>query len=335
MSLLASIPHISKLVAPPIAGLLMNVADWIPFAMAIGFLMLGVPVIWMMQDSSSRGRREALPSDDAAESPLLSNHPGLGPSTMPADALSSSGNERPAALPAKRSVFRDLRHLLSTPTVPFCFALLLLRPFALISRAFIYQHASETFDWSMSRTTWLRVAQAAGSSTVTLILLPLLSTYLIHRYHRKLSGANDDDLTLPIPEPPTNTTHNHYSKTRDLNTIRASLFIATLGFFLLWRATANYQLILGLVICGLSEGLDPGLQALATTLVHNKAYNARLLTFVAVLEISGKLAGGPIMGWLFGIGRGEEHGSSGLNFAVSAGMFLVLGLGSLTVRLEK
>lgn len=332
MYLLASIPHISKLVAPPIAGLLMNVAEWIPFAVAIGCLLIGILVIWMMPESSIHEPPTSPLSADNPTSPLLldSETPNVPEDT------SETVREEPEVSHPERSVMLDLRHLLSTPTLPFCFALFLFRPFAFISRAFIYQHASESFHWPMSRTTWLRVAQAAGSSIVTLILLPLLSLYLANRHRLQKNSPNGTDDLTPSSSPRASIlTHVHNSKTRDLNTIRISLFIAAFGFFTLYSATTSWHLILGLVVCGLSEGLDPGLQALATTLVH-KVYNARLLTFMSVLEISGKLAGGPVMGWLFGIGRGVDdgHGSSGLSFAVSAGMLLVLGLGSLVVRLE-
>ena len=336
MFFLASIPHLSTLIAPPFAQLFMNLTQWIPFAVAMTFLAVGVVVIWVMPESLARTHPKVLDShdDDDAIAPLLVDHailqsPGLSDGAIP------DGHSPHQTTTKKPSVLQDLRHLLLTPTLPFCFAIFALRPFALISRAFIYQHASETFHWPISRTTWLRVAQAAGSSTVTMIILPLISTYLIRQHrrrHRHLTPDGNSHSPTGAPSLPITASLNQ-SKARDLNTIRASLFIAALGFAILWQASQSWQLIFGLVICGLGEGLEPGLQALATTLVE-KAYNARLLTFVAVLEISGKLAGGPIMGSLFSIGRGKQHGSSGFSFAVSAGMFALLGLGSLFVRLK-
>lgn len=69
-----------------------------------------------------------------------------------------------------------------------------------------------------------------------------------------------------------------------------------------------------LFICGLSEGEEPALQGLTTSLIDG-AYHARLFTSVTVVEIVAKLIGGPMMGKLFSIGRGK---SNGICFSVSA-----------------
>jgi hypothetical protein len=72
-----------------------------------------------------------------------------------------------------------------------------------------------------------------------------------------------------------------------------------------------------LFICGLSEGEEPALQGLTTSLI-DRSYHARLFTSVAVVEILAKLVGGPIMGKLFSISQRHGPGSSGLCFSVSA-----------------
>ena len=64
----------------------------------------------------------------------------------------------------------------------------------------------------------------------------------------------------------------------------------------------------------MSEGEEPALQGLATSLIDH-AYHARLFTSVAVVEILAKLIGGPMMGELFAIGHGK---SSGICFSVAA-----------------
>ena len=330
MYLLASIPHISTLTAPPFGQIFIVVGSWIAFVVAIACLILGTFIVWVMPESSSRKLQDRSNLTDGVASPELASLLHHENANLPA-AVVSDGDLSSKTLSRKRSVLLDLRHLLSTPILPFCFAIFLLRPFALISRAFVYQHASETFHWPISKTVWLRVAQAVGSSVVTLLILPAISLYLGYRQlHGTIQGGEDVGITTP--ESPT-TRDVRKSKNRDLNTVRVSLFVAALGFTTLWLAIASWELIAGLIVCGLSEGLEPGLQALATTLV-DKSYNARLLTFVAVLEISGKLAGGPVMGTLFSIGRGDGHGSSGVSFALSAGLFALMGMGSWAVRLE-
>ena len=64
----------------------------------------------------------------------------------------------------------------------------------------------------------------------------------------------------------------------------------------------------------MSEGEEPALQGLATSLIDH-AYHARLFTSVAVVEILAKLIGGPMMGKLFSIGHAK---SSGICFSVAA-----------------
>ena len=72
-----------------------------------------------------------------------------------------------------------------------------------------------------------------------------------------------------------------------------------------------------LFICGLSEGEEPALQGLTTSLI-DRAYHARLFTSVAVVEIVAKLVGGPMMGKLFSIAQKHGQGSGGICFSVSA-----------------
>lgn len=51
MYLLAGIPHLTTLVAPPLSGLLMLIRIWLPFAVAIGALALGLLIIVFMPES--------------------------------------------------------------------------------------------------------------------------------------------------------------------------------------------------------------------------------------------------------------------------------------------
>ena len=81
--------------------------------------------------------------------------------------------------------------------------------------------------------------------------------------------------------------------------------------------TAGTKIIPALFICGLSEGEEPALQGLATSLI-DRTYHARLFTSVAVVEIVAKLVGGPMMGKLFSIAQKHGQGSGGICFSVSA-----------------
>ena len=305
MYILAGIPHLTTLVAPPLSGLLMSIKIWLPFATAIGALTLGVIILIFMPESLHRQGHchavnpETSPLLDAADSPM-STETQEEPPPLPNHL--NSGTEG-------KKWWRDVITLLQMPGLPFCYMLFFFKPLAMISKAFVYQYASYNFHWGLSQTTWLRFAQAGGSTLATVIVLPLLSSVLNRR--------------------------NLRAQMLDLNVIRTSLSVAAIGFLLLQFSYSSWMLIFGesprhceygkkisllnfsaLFICGLSEGEEPALQGLATSLI-DRSYHARLFTSVAVVEIVAKLVGGPMMGKLFSIGRSHGRGSKGLCFSVS------------------
>ncbi|KAL8824291.1 MAG: hypothetical protein Q9191_005156 [Dirinaria sp. TL-2023a] len=245
----------------------------------------------------------------SATTPLLhSEQPLSNPESSPAIIAPQNKPDEPVFWKYFAKTFTDVIQLLKVPGLPFCLALFVLRPIALISRAFVYQHASETFHWPMSRTNWLRFSEAVGSSLATFVFLPLLSTYLDWK--------------------------DHHAKKLDLNVIRFSLLIAAIGFAILWQSKASWMMAFGLFICGLGEGFEPSLKGLATSLIDG-SYNARLLTLATVLEVIGKLIGGPVMARLFSIGRRKDHGSDGINFLTASLIFVLLMLAALTARLKR
>ncbi|KAL9600754.1 MAG: hypothetical protein Q9219_002995 [cf. Caloplaca sp. 3 TL-2023] len=229
--------------------------------------------------------------------PLLPTEQDLIP------AVSAPSSNKPS------NWYTEIIDLLQIPGLRFCFVVFFITRAALIAKAFVYQYASESFDWEMSTTTWLRVSQAIGASLVTLIALPLLNGLL----HKR--GLQAQKL--------------------DLGILRGSLLIAAVGFAALWQARVSWMLLFALFICGLSEAIQPATQGLATSLI-SKGYNARLFTTVAVLETVGKLAGGPIQSVLFSIGRKEEgQGSLGINFLASSLIFVALLMLALVVRVKR
>ena len=304
MYLLAGIPHLTTLIAPPVSGLLMRVRIWVPFAVAIGALVLSLLLLFFMPESL----------DHASTVKHRDHDPLLGPGdtlsdedspdeeaqeTLPsAEQLPRGIHNRLPASASKKEWWRDITNLLQMPGLPFCYILFFFKPMAMIAKAYTYQYASYNFEWNLSETTWLRFAQAGGSSLATVMILPLLSSVLNRRGLR--------------------------AQYLDINVIRISLFIATIGFLMLQFSFQIWMLLLALFICGLSEGEEPALQGLATSLI-DPSYHARLFTSVAVVEIVAKLVGGPMMGKLFAITRGDNvKGSAGICFSVSAGILFCL-----------
>ena len=219
MYLLAGIPHVTTLIAPPLSGLLMLIRIWLPFAVAIGALNLGLLIIVFMPESLRH--HSASP-----KSPLLGPADTLtrtdsGEETVtPSEQLPRGIHDRlPAPEPESKEWWRDIIVLIQMPGLPFCYLLFFFKPLAMISKAFVYQYASYNFHWGLSQTTWLRFSQAGGSTSATIIVLPLLSSVL----HRRGLRA----------------------QTLDLNVIRVSLLVAVAGFVLLQLSYHSWMLLLG------------------------------------------------------------------------------------------
>ena len=306
MSFLSSIPHITTLVAPPLSAILMRISIWLPFQAALGALLLTCGLMLVMPESSQLEIR-----DDNTSTSTIPTHSDIGDQRPLLSPEVETVPEMQAIVPNKETSawYIEISHLLSIPGLRFCFTVFFVGPIALLAKAFVYQHASESFGWRMSTTTWLRVSQAVGASIVTLFGLPLLDI-LLHR-----NGIEARKLDLAV--------------------LRGSFLVAAAGFAILWQAQATWMLLLALFVCGLSETVQPANQGLATSQI-SREYNARLFTTVAVLETVGKLVGGPIQSSLFSLGRREGHsGSMGINFLASSVIFLLLLLLALAVRVKR
>ena len=218
MFLIAGIPHLSTLITPPLSGLLMQYGIWVPFTVSIAAYTLGLLVLALMP--------ECFRQDAAAKSPLLAPSDRLhGTEEISRDP--SSDEQLPRGIHGQihkpdartRAWWRDIVSLLQMPGIPFCYTLFFFKPVAMISKAFMYQYASYNFRWELRRTTWLRFSQAGGSTIATIVILPILHSVLRRRG----------------PE----------AKRLDLNVIRLSLLISTVGFALLQFSSHGWILLLG------------------------------------------------------------------------------------------
>jgi hypothetical protein len=219
MYLLAGIPHLTTLVAPPLSGFLMLVRVWLPFTVAIGALALGLLVLAFMPESLNH-------HSSHPQSPLLgaadTNTPNDSDEEEPSSQEQLPGrihDRLPTPTPETKEWWRDIVTLTQMPGLPFCYLLFCFKHFAMISKAYVYQYASYNFHWGLSQTTWLRFAQAGGSSLATVAFLPLFSSILNRR------GLKAQML--------------------DLNVIRISLFIAVCGFVLLQLSYRSWMLLFG------------------------------------------------------------------------------------------
>jgi len=219
MYLLAGIPHLTTLVAPPLSGFLMLIRIWLPFTVAIGALTLGLLILAFMPESlNHHSSHPKSPLLGAADTNTPDDSDDEGPISQ--TQLPRGIHDRlPGPSPESKGWWRDIVVLIQMPGLPFCYLLFFLKPLAMISKAYVYQYASYNFHWGLSQTTWLRFAQAGGSSLATVAFLPLLSSVLNRRGLR--------------------------AQVLDLNVIRLSLFIAVCGFLLLQLSYHSWILLFG------------------------------------------------------------------------------------------
>ena len=224
MYVLAGIPHLATLVAPPLSGVLMVVKVWLPFVFAIGALTLSLLIVMFMPESLNRQNRSQ--SIKGHSSPLLGAADTLTPTASEEETPSSPEqlprgvhDRLPGPSPERKEWWRDIIVLVQMPGLPFCYTLFFFKPLAMISKAFVYQYASYNFHWILSQTTWLRFSQAGGSTVATIAVLPLLSSILVRRGLR--------------------------AQILDINVIRISLLIAAIGFVLLQFSYHSWMLLFG------------------------------------------------------------------------------------------
>lgn len=217
MYLLSSIPHVVTLIAPPFANLFMRISIWLPFEVACGILVFTYLVIWLMPESLKHPSPNQVLSHNAqaferSAQNIEENEPLLQDQVETSEEIHYPHD-------SWMRIPREIMALFRVPNLPFIFYTFFFKPIALISKAFIFQHASESFEWKISQTTWLRVSQALGSAIITVMFLPVLSAMLIRR------GFHPQKL--------------------DLGAIRWSIGIAVIGFGILWVANASWLLVFG------------------------------------------------------------------------------------------
>ena len=231
MYLLAGVPHVTTLIAPPISGVLMRVRTWVPFAVAIGALGLSLILLFFMPESLNHasnvkhhdhdpllGPADTLDTNSDSDEEAQAQAQAQARPT--ADQLPRGIHDRlPTTPSSKKEWWRDIATLIQMPGLPFCYILFFFKPVAMIAKAYVYQYASYNFHWDLDQTTWLRFAQAGGSSLATVMVLPLLSSVLNRR------GLQAQHL--------------------DINVVRISLFIATVGFLMLQFSFQGWMLLFG------------------------------------------------------------------------------------------
>jgi hypothetical protein len=228
LNLLASGPHINRLISPRIAAGLMGRSIYAPFWVAVAvnglsFILIGaISYPERTQDATGTEENQYSPVVSEPQDPLIDTaNPAIVLSDSPQSSMDDPVYKVWRATRGKtllRSILRTFT-LLKHPAARFCFVSYVLKRVAFASEGFMFQYASEKFLWPLHKTTWLRVAQASGAISATLLICPFVASILSRR---------------AIP------TH-----VINLGMVRSALLILACSFFSCWGSPSGIVFSLG------------------------------------------------------------------------------------------
>lgn len=280
-------PHLSGLVTPPVEAVTMSASFWLPFVVSIGAYILMLLVILAMPEPKKQlhtTRAEILNVQDE-----------------PTEATTEDNQ-------SSKISHRPLSGMLKTPNLVICFLLYFLKRTAFMSEIFFYQYASANFDFELRQTPWFRSIKEISAIIVLSLVLPAITASFQRRYN---------------------------SQAIDLNVLRGSLVTMVVSFFTVYVALSSWffafgefrefwELIhkwlicaTGVLLCGAGEGIDPGIQGLASTFVVSD-HRAMMFTILAMIDASGKIIGGPLMATLYSLGMDADGRSGGWCFLATS-----------------
>ena len=315
-------PHVHRLVTPLLAASLMKIGIYWPFITSFTLLAMTIVVTTLidelavpMEDSQSNIEYEGVPSEERIRSstgheehlhepgprpnPSLGQSSVTGRSSMP--LLRKLSCEAPSLISLTwwQDTMSQILELFSTPTARFCLISFLVKRIAFTSEGFIFQYASEKFQWKLADTTLFRASAAIGGILTTTLICPMLTNCARSR--------------------------NYNTHLLDFWIVRTCLIVLFFSFFTAFEATSGAWLLVAMFGMGLGEGTEPALQGIVTW-INDPAHYSQLFTTLAIVDTISELIGGPLTATLMSIGRTDDTASAGYCFLASAGMFLSLAI---------
>lgn len=204
----------------------MDTSLYIPFWISMSTLCFCLLLLRFMNEPKDyeKGRHEPISAPEVSSFSEDQISPETAPLLLPAESQAPSPNpvRNSSSISWKDFIatsFQQIALLFHNPASQFCLATFFFKRVAFTSEGFMFQYASEEFDWAFQRTSWLRVANACGAIFATMIAWPLLSSLFV----RKGTVAHRVDI----------------------NSVRLSLGIVSLSFFFAWKARTGLLFLLG------------------------------------------------------------------------------------------
>lgn len=274
-------PHVSGLITPPIEAATMSVNVWLPFFIAILAYILMLAIIVVMPKAAPQTKSIATETIEE-----------------------SNEDAQSIILPPSHAAL----DMLKTPILLTCFSLFLITRIGFVSENFFYQFASANYDLELRQTPWFRSVKEIGAILVLSLMLPAITTLLRPKYN---------------------------AQAVDLLTLRGSLVMMVISFLAVYLAPNSWlfalgerrkyvprerndaDMIAGVFLCGTGEGIDPGVQGLASAFVVAD-HRAMMFTILGMIDAIGKIVGGPLMAVLYSLRMDELGKSAGSCFLAAS-----------------
>ncbi|KAK2009537.1 major facilitator superfamily transporter [Colletotrichum eremochloae] len=301
---MSSVSYVVNLLGPALASASMSLLLWLPFWIGICLLLLAIPAISLMDDSSeSRSRSSTYRNADDQARPLLSS-----PVLKAQDADASLLRSIVQRFGVLRSVIASHPRNMTLLLISF-----VLTSLASSDTKLLVQYISKRYGWTFASTGYILSAKAVVNFTLLTIIIPAI-----------LRSSQQRSLHNP-PEVASHRMNMYYAK--------ICLVISILGALAIALATQIWMLVPSLFLYALGSALPVfTLSLLKSPYVAPKRNEQRLdmvdpeshvFSIVMMVKTSGSLLGAPLMMvlWVRAISLGGA--ALGIPYFVSASCYVV------------
>ena len=265
-------------VTPPISAVLMKHNLWIPMLLGLSVELIALPLAFAVPETLDRSCETEAPRIELPRTSDNTNETRLTPASVLRNATRLFKT-------FVDLIFQDWR-------VPP----LIMTSFLPSGTEITTLYVSKRYNWSIADATFLVSVRSGINLLVFALVLPVLSTMLMHRF-------------------------SFSSMSKDLWLARVSCILVSIGYGVFGFAPDIAVAILGMIIYTFGNGHGSLIRSLLTSLVE-KHHFARLFTLIGIVNTVGLMIRGPLLAGLFQ--EGLQFGGLwvGLPFYLISGTFV-------------
>ncbi|TGO47716.1 hypothetical protein BCON_0266g00080 [Botryotinia convoluta] len=160
--------YIAELIGSYVASITIDISPWIACSMAMGSVILGLLLLWLVPFSQSSPRPELSP-----------------PSTSSPSTSSTQLQSRHITTIPKTTILATIRHAMIQPNVLLCIPVFLVGTLRYTTLNILIQYSSVRFGTKISKGAMFYTETAIINIVLFLFLIPRISIWIKSRYHVK------------------------------------------------------------------------------------------------------------------------------------------------------